>query len=31
MDMVFAALGVAFWALMVGLTLGCDRLKGGAR
>lgn len=26
MDIVFAALGAVFWLLVVGMTLGCDRL-----
>jgi hypothetical protein len=28
MDMLYVALGAVFWLLMVGLTLGCARLKG---
>lgn len=27
MDIVFVALGAAFWLLIAGLAMGCDRLK----
>lgn len=26
MDFVFVALGAAFWLLIVGMAMGCDRL-----
>jgi len=28
MDLVFVALGAAFWALVALMARGCDRLKG---
>lgn len=28
MDVLYVALGAAFWLLMVGMALGCARLKG---
>lgn len=27
MDIVFVALGATFWLLIVGMTMGCDRLR----
>lgn len=28
MDLVFVALGAAFWLLIAGMVVGCDRLGG---
>lgn len=28
MDFVFVALGAAFWLLIAGMVVGCDRLRG---
>jgi hypothetical protein len=28
MDFVFVALGAAFWLLIAGMVVGCDRLGG---
>jgi hypothetical protein len=30
MDIVFVALGATFWLLIVGMAMGCDRLKRSA-
>lgn len=30
MDIVFVALGATFWLLIVGMTMGCARLKRSA-
>ena len=29
MDVVYVALGVAFWLLMAGMAIGCAKLLGG--
>lgn len=29
MDVLYVALVVLFWGLLLGMTLGCDRLRGG--
>jgi len=30
-DVIYIALGIAFWLLMAGLAKGCDRLGGGSK
>lgn len=29
MDVLYVALVVLFWGLLLGMALGCDRLRGG--
>ena len=30
-DVIYIALGVVFWLLLVGMAKGCDRLGGGSK